>query len=84
MPNGFFYLNSLNQSISSLKGCLVSFYYYHVYSKILVINANNVDPDQTPRPAASDLSLHCLPMSHLWDLGINGLRVTFIWMSLFT
>ena len=32
-----------------------------------VINANSVDPDQTPHSAASDLGLHCLPMSHLWD-----------------
>ena len=27
------------------------------------LNANNVDPDQTPRSVASDLWLHCLPMS---------------------
>ena len=27
------------------------------------LNANSVDPDQTPRIAASDLGLHCLPMS---------------------
>ena len=26
--------------------------------------ANRGDPDQTPHPAASDLGLHCLPMSH--------------------
>ena len=34
-----------------------------------VLNANSVDPDQTPLSAASDLGLHCLPMSHLlvWD-----------------
>ena len=32
-----------------------------------VINANSVDPDQTQRSAASDLGLHCLQMSHLWD-----------------
>ena len=32
-----------------------------------VVNANCVDPDQTPRSAAYDLGLHCLPMSHLWD-----------------
>ena len=32
-----------------------------------VINANSVDPDQTPHSAASELGLHCLPMSHLWD-----------------
>ena len=29
--------------------------------------ANSVDPDQTPHSAASDLGLHCLPMSPLWD-----------------
>ena len=26
-------------------------------------NANSADPDQTPRSAASDLGLHCLPVS---------------------
>ena len=26
-------------------------------------NANSVDPDQTPRSAASDLGLQCLPLS---------------------
>ena len=31
------------------------------------LNANNVDPDKTPRSAASDLGLYCLPMSLLWD-----------------
>ena len=34
-------------------------------TEIPVLNANNVDPDQTPRSAASDLGLLCLPMSHL-------------------
>ena len=29
--------------------------------------ANSEDPDQTPHYAASDLSLHCLPMSHKRD-----------------
>ena len=29
--------------------------------------ANSVDPDQTPSSATSDLGLHCLPMSFLWD-----------------
>ena len=32
-----------------------------------VVNANSVDPDQTPRSVASDLGLHCLRMSYLWD-----------------
>ena len=33
MPSGFFYLNSLDRSISYIRGagrCLVSFYYCHV------------------------------------------------------
>ena len=34
---------------------------------IPVLNANSVDPDQTPRSMAFDLDLHCLPMSLLWD-----------------
>ena len=37
------------------------------FRRMSVINANSVDPDQTPRFAASDLCLHCLSMSHLWD-----------------
>ena len=42
-----------------------------------VINANSVDPDQTPRSAVSDLGLHCLQMFHLWELGTNGLTAFF-------
>ena len=30
-------------------------------------NVNSVYPDQTPQDAASDLGLHCLPMSFLGD-----------------
>ena len=35
--------------------------------KLSNVIANNVDPDQMPHSAASDLVLHCLPMSLLWD-----------------
>ena len=35
------------------------------FMEILVINANSVDPDQTPHSAASDLGLHCLPVALL-------------------
>ena len=28
--------------------------------------ANSADPDQTPHSAASDLALHCLPITLLW------------------
>ena len=40
------------------------------FIEIPVFNANNVDPDQTPRSvAASDLGLHCLPITLL---GVPG------------
>ena len=32
-----------------------------------VLNANSVDPDQMLLSVVSDLHLHCMPMSHLWD-----------------
>ena len=35
------------------------------FIEIPIFNANSVDPDQTLHSAASDLGLHCLPMSHL-------------------
>ena len=31
-----------------------------------ILLANNVDPDQMPHYVASDLGLHCLPMTILW------------------
>ena len=31
------------------------------------LKANSVGPDQMPRSAASELGLHCLPMSLLWN-----------------
>ena len=37
----------------------LSFYYRKVLS------ANTVDPDQTPHNMASDLGLHCLPVTRL-------------------
>ena len=52
------------------KECLFSFHYYHLLSKV---NVNSVDPDQTPRSAASDRGLHC---SFYKALGLNGLKST--------
>ena len=37
------------------------------FIEIPVFNADGVDPDQTPRSVASNLGLHCLQMSLLWD-----------------
>ena len=38
-----------------------------MFYRIPVLNANSVDPDDTPFSAASDLGLHCLPIPLLWD-----------------
>ena len=37
-------------------------------------NANSVEPDQTRRSAASDLGIHCLPMSLLWDARLKWIN----------
>ena len=39
------------------------------------LNANSVDPDKMPRPAASNLDLHCLPVSLLWDTRLIWIKV---------
>ena len=53
------------------------------------MQANSGDPDQTPHSVASDLGLHCLPMSHkkrarhIWVENCNNfaylIRVAEIW-----
>ena len=40
-----------------------------------VFNANSVDPEQIPQYAASDLGVHCLPMSILWDARHRWVKV---------
>ena len=41
---------------------------------MFILNANSEDPDQTPRYAASDLGIHCLPMSLLWDARLKWVK----------
>ena len=36
--------------------------------------ANSGDPDQMPQNAASDLGLHCLPISPLGVSRLNGVK----------
>ena len=38
-----------------------------MFCKISDFNANSVDTDQMPHSKASDLGLHCLPISLSWD-----------------
>ena len=70
--SGFFYLNYLGRIISKRRG-VWSIIIINVLTEIPVFNANIVEPDQTPYSSASDLLLHCLSMSLLGSLGINGL-----------
>ena len=44
------------------------------FIEIPEFNANSIDPDQTPRSAASDLGLHCLPISLLWDARLKWVK----------
>ena len=72
MPNGLFYLNSLDRSISNRRGVWLIFLIVW-FIRYPVFNANSVDPDisknvdqdQTSHNAASDLGLHCLLVSLL-------------------
>ena len=43
------------------------FFLLPCFIEISVFNSNSVDPDQMLGSAASDLGLHCLPISLLWE-----------------
>ena len=73
MPSGIFYLDFLDRSISYIWGVWLVII-ISCFVEIPERNANSVDPDQTPRSAASDQRLHCLPLSFYRTLGLNGLR----------
>ena len=70
MPSGLSYLNSLDRFISYIGmeggGGVWLLLLLSCFIGISELNANSVDPDQTPRSAASDLGLHCLPTALLW------------------
>ena len=55
MPSRLFFLSSLNETISILRDVWLVFL-SPCFIYIPVLNANNVDPDQKPRSAASDQS----------------------------
>ena len=63
MPNGLFYLSSSDRSISNIRGVKFGFFLLPCFIEIPVFNANIVDPDLTPRSAASDLGLQYLLLS---------------------
>ena len=47
--------------------CLMDLLSLLYFTEAPVFNANSIEADQRSRSAASDLGLHCLPMSLLWD-----------------
>ena len=47
--------------------------------EILVLNANSVDLDQMPRSVASDLGLHYLPISLLWDARHKWVKISALY-----
>ena len=61
----FLHCYLLDKSFCHFRGVksILSLLFYFCW-KILL--ANNVDPDQMPHFVASDLSLHCLPMTLIW------------------
>ena len=65
--SGLFCLNSLDRSMFSIRDVCLVFIIIMYFFLIFELNANSTDLDQTPRSAASDLGLHCLPVSLLRD-----------------
>ena len=51
-------------------------YEFFLLQEIPVFNANSVDPDQTPQCAASDLGLHSLLISLLFDARLKWVNIT--------
>ena len=53
---------TLDRSISTSRGIFLVFIIM-LFRDISVFHADIVDPDQMPHSVASDMGLHCLPMS---------------------
>ena len=66
LSNGLSYPYQLDESIFHSRGVWCTFLFLSCFWWKFMW-ANSVDPDQMLRSAASDLGLHCLPMSQKWD-----------------
>ena len=60
----------------SILGLLCGIFYFYSNYKRHFCNQTVVKPDQTPHIAVSDLSLHCLPMSHKRDARLIWAKLT--------
>ena len=47
----------------------------YLWRKMVKLFANSEDPDQMPCSVASDLGLHCIPITLLGSPNYNGLRM---------
>ena len=70
MLSNLFYHKSLDWSISNSR-VSGQFLLLLCFIEIPVINANRVNLDQMPHSAASDLGLHCLPITLLGVSRVN-------------
>ena len=66
-PRGLFYHNSLDRFISYIRSVWLVFIILSCFVEISELNTNSVNPDQTPRSAASDQGVLCLPVPLLLD-----------------
>ena len=70
MPSELCYLDSLDRSVLNTRGAWLLYIIITIHYKNVHFSVNSVDPDQTPRTAASDQGLNCLPVTvFLWDAG---------------
>ena len=87
MPCGLFYSQTLEESIchSGVSGLVyvIIFFLFQGVINTHLSNENSADSDQMPHLAASDLSLHCLPITLLWDTWHKGLLTVFVQICLF-
>ena len=84
LRNGYFNPYQLDESIPHFRGAWYTFSFLFYFESIFLL-ANNEDPDQMSRSAASDLGLHCLPMSQKWDARLiwgKKLRVSVLHTAL--
>ena len=67
--------------ISCQSGSKQIFLVLSFITEIPVLKANSVHPDQMLQSAASDLGIHCLPMSLLWGTSHQWVNYTSVTSS---
>ena len=67
---------TLDRSTSCIRGVWLVF--ISCFVEIPDSIADSVDPDQMLHFMVSDLDLHCLPVSLLWDARLKWVKIKFI------